>query len=199
MENIIVNKRGRKPKSQIISTLKTYNNLDTPIIAHLPIEYTDIIDQNDIFIRTDPNEQITKNKLSSQGLQFINLDSIESKFSVDKEIKILKNKIDELNAIIKKNDKLLNNKPTVQPLNSNNPSRCWWCSYYFNPIVCSLEKNVSVGCVDSSHTDINQIDLLPVELPEHYFNNMFYTNGKFCSYNCAMAYNIDLNDVNISK
>ena len=80
---------------------------------------------------------------------------------------MLKNKIEELNAIIKKS-----NKPSIQPLNNDDPSKCWWCSYNSNPIV---------------------------ELPEHYFNNMFYMTGKFCSYNCAMAYNIDLNDENISK
>jgi hypothetical protein len=179
MENIVANKRGRKPKSHIIPTLKTYNNLDTPIIAHLPIEYSDIIDQNDIFIKMEPivvpkvssSNKIEINKKNDTHLQFVNLDSTEYKFSSEKEIKLLKNKIEELNAIIKKNDKL-NNKPNVQPLNSDNSSKCWWCSYNCDPIV---------------------------ELPEHYFNNMFYTNGKFCSYNCAMAYNIDLNDENISK
>ena len=186
MENIVANKRGRKPKSHIIPTLKTYNNLDTPIIAHLPIEYSDIIDQDDIFIKMEPSafpkEKVSvnshKNGITNEKkikndthLQFVNLDSTEYKFSSEKEIKLLKNKIEELNTIIKKNDKL-NNKPNVQPLTSTNPSKCWWCSYNCDIIV---------------------------ELPEHYFNNMFYTNGKFCSYNCAMAYNIDLNDENISK
>jgi hypothetical protein len=33
-----------------------------------------------------------------------------------------------------------------------------------------------------------------VELPEDYFNNIFYCVGNFCSWNCAKSYNIDLND-----
>ena len=56
MDTIVTNKRGRKPKSFIIPVLKTYNNSDTPIIAHLPIDYTDIINEsNDIFIKMDPS------------------------------------------------------------------------------------------------------------------------------------------------
>jgi hypothetical protein len=157
----VASKRGRKPKSQVIPTLKTYNNTEAPIIAHLPIDYIDIINHsNDIFIRHEP---IAK-KTEDLPLYKTKNDSNE------KEIKILKNKIEELSTIIKKNEKLC--KPHVQPLNDNSSSKCWWCAYNCNPIV---------------------------ELPEHYFNNMFYTNGKFCSYNCAMAYNIDLNDENISK
>jgi len=33
-----------------------------------------------------------------------------------------------------------------------------------------------------------------VELPEDYFNNIFYCVGNFCSWNCAKSYNTDLND-----
>lgn len=34
----------------------------------------------------------------------------------------------------------------------------------------------------------------PVRLPENYFKGKFICTGNFCSYNCAMSYNIDLND-----
>jgi hypothetical protein len=34
----------------------------------------------------------------------------------------------------------------------------------------------------------------PVRLPENYFKGKFICTGNFCSYNCAMSFNIDLND-----
>ena len=150
MENIVVNKRGRKPKSHIIPTLKTYNNTNTPIIAHLSINYSDIINEEneDFFIKSIP--EIDDNC---------------------KEIKILKNKIHELTDKLEKCEKV--NKPVVDIIDATCKSKCWWCKYSYNTST--------------------------VELPEYYFNNMFYYIGKFCSYNCAMAYNIDINDGNISK
>lgn len=54
----------------------------------------------------------------------------------------------------------------VKSLNSN--VKCWWCKNYFNTP--------------------------KVSLPENYFNNKFICTGHFCSYNCALSYNLDLND-----
>lgn len=45
---------------------------------------------------------------------------------------------------------------------------CWWCSYNF--------------------------DTLPCFIPDRYFNNTYYVFGCFCTYSCAMAYNINMND-----
>ena len=151
--NIIKAKRGRKPKSTIIPMLKYDTKIiETPIIVHLPIDYSETIEynMNDIFIKSETTEVISK--------------------SNDKEIKLLKNKIDELTEKLNKYEKL--NKPCINPL-LNNSSKCWWDkNYYTTP---------------------------NVELPEHYYNNMFYGEGHFCSYNCAMAFNIDINDENVSK
>ena len=155
MDNTIpptINKRGRKPKSQTVSIFKSYENTYAPIIAHLPIDYSDIInEQNDeIFIKPDipVNHTIVNN-----------------------EVSCLHNIIDELTEKIKTYEKI--NKPVVQSFNHTNYSKCWWCAYNY--------------------------DLPTVELPEHYFHGMFHCIGNFCSYNCAMAYNIDINDENISK
>jgi hypothetical protein len=158
---VIHNKRGRKPKKNIIPTLKTYNNTDTPIIAHLPIDYFDILDEqnSDIFVKPDPIKHNIQHNVQH---------NVQSN---DKEMMLLKIKIEELTH---KNEKkeLCIIKPSVQPLVNNN-SKCWWCTYSF--------------------------DTPAVELPEHYYNNLFFSSGKFCSYNCAMAYNIDINDENVSK
>jgi hypothetical protein len=52
-------------------------------------------------------------------------------------------------------------------------TKCWWCKNSFN----------------------NDI----VELPEDFWDNKFHCVGYFCSYNCASAYNLDLNDNFTSK
>ena len=45
---------------------------------------------------------------------------------------------------------------------------CWWCTYQF--------------------------DVLPTYLPDKYSKECFYVSGCFCSFNCAGAYNLNLND-----
>lgn len=49
-----------------------------------------------------------------------------------------------------------------------NNIKCWYCRNYFKGP--------------------------PVRLPENYFKGKFICTGNFCSYNCAMSHNIDLND-----
>ena len=48
---------------------------------------------------------------------------------------------------------------------------CWWCTYQF--------------------------DTLPCFIPERYNDNKFYVFGCFCSFDCATAYNIGLNDYKV--
>jgi hypothetical protein len=65
------------------------------------------------------------------------------------------------------------NKINVYNIEINTDTKCWWCKNSFN-------------CPN-------------VTLPEQYFDDTFYCIGNFCSYNCAKAYNIDLNDNNVWK
>jgi hypothetical protein len=58
-------------------------------------------------------------------------------------------------------------------LNFNSNTKCWWC------------KNCFITP--------------PVQLPEDFYNNTFFCIGHFCSYNCALSYNLDLNDIITSK
>jgi|SaaInlStandDraft_7_1057024.scaffolds.fasta_scaffold02762_3 hypothetical protein len=55
----------------------------------------------------------------------------------------------------------------------NEGVQCWWCRHCF-----TLPK---------------------VELPYKYFENKFYCYGNFCSYECCEAYNVDLNDENVTN
>jgi hypothetical protein len=48
---------------------------------------------------------------------------------------------------------------------------CWWCSYNF--------------------------DCMPSVIPEKYSDDTYHVFGCFCSYNCASAYNLSLNDYKV--
>lgn len=64
--------------------------------------------------------------------------------------------------------------PIIKSINGNilidNPTNvvCWWCTYNFDTIPCFL--------------------------PEKYVDGVFYVIGCFCSFNCAVSYNLNLND-----
>lgn len=147
------NKRGRRPKKQISEVVSNVI-MDTPIIAHLPIELSDVMcDQtSDIFIKAD--EELSCNNIICE-----------------QKIKNLKEQIHELLQQLNKVDKVKPCKPAI--IECINNSNCWW-------------------------------DKLPfttpsVEMPENYYNGSFSCIGKYCSWECMMAYNIDINDENISK
>jgi hypothetical protein len=139
-------RRGRRPKTQQIHFKNENTISDTPIIAHLPIDLSEVMhDQEDeIFIKPETTNDI--------------------------EIKQLRKKIEELNSKLSKYEK--QNKPSVI-ICDNNISKCWWDREYFNTPA--------------------------VEMPEAYLNGQFLCTGKYCSWECMMAYNIDINDENIAK
>ena len=146
-------KRGRRPKKQTNEVIEQVVT-DTPIIAHLPIELSDICEQtSDIFIKAEDNEPSYHHIMQ------------------DQEIKNLKKKIDELTLKLSKDEKEESSKPSI--IECTNNSNCWWDKHsYTTPTV---------------------------EMPESYYNCIFSCTGKFCSWECMMAYNIDINDENISK
>ena len=82
-------KRGRRPKKQnneVIEQVVT----DTPIIAHLPIELSDVCDQtSDIFIKAENIEETHS----------------YNNIILEQEIKNLKNQVDELKLKLSKYEK----------------------------------------------------------------------------------------------
>lgn len=90
------------------------------------------------------------------------------------------NKIKELESTIKKLKKRLTAVEKDETIvyevdNSNINMPCWWCRHDF-----TTPK---------------------VQLVEKYYDDIFYVNeaSNFCSYECCEAYNIDLNDNNVSE
>jgi len=149
-------KRGRRPKKQTNEVIEQVVT-DTPIIAHLPIELSDICDQtSDIFIKAENIEEPSYNY---------------NNIMQDQEIKNLKKQVDELTLRLSKYEKEKPGKPSI--IECSNESNCWWDKHSFTTPA--------------------------VEMPESYYNGIFSCTGKFCSWECMMAYNIDINDENISK
>jgi hypothetical protein len=144
-------KRGRRPKVPVNVIKIEHSNNDTPIIAHLPIDLSEVINEQneEIFIKPDNNDNNDYHYIS--------------------EIKHLRKKIDELTHKLSHYEK--NIKSSIVACSGE--SKCWWDTHNFNTP--------------------------PVEMPESYFNGNFNCNGKFCSWECMMAYNIDINDENIAK
>jgi hypothetical protein len=145
-------KRGRRPKVPVNVTKIENLNCDTPIIAHLPIDLSEVINEqvDEIFIKPENDNHRNDNYN-------------------DAEVKMLRKKIDELNTRLAKYER--NVKPSI--IMCGGSSKCWWDKHYFNTP--------------------------PVEMPVSYFNGIFNCEGKFCSWECMMAYNISINDENVAK
>jgi len=67
--------------------------------------------------------------------------------------------------------KLIDSK-TGKKIVSKTDIACWWCCYNF--------------------------DNTPCFIPDKYVNDNYYVFGCFCSYGCAMAYNLNMNDYKVS-
>lgn len=65
------------------------------------------------------------------------------------------------------------NRINIHNVKFTQNTKCWWCKNCFNTP--------------------------PLMLPEYYFDGTFYCRGNFCSFNCKIAYNVDLNDINVWK
>jgi hypothetical protein len=157
MAEILLKKRGRKPKNKIIETKQSsspMNSDEEAIIAHLPISLEDVVNET-THSSTHDNIFIKSEK-----------DIVKLNFNNDILLK-------EINQKIIDTDKLFTlgknvNKINVYNINYKIGTKCLWCKYSFEPPA--------------------------LELPEYYFNDIFYCTGNFCSWNCMKTHNIDLND-----
>tara|TARA_B110000208_G_scaffold12077_2_gene14907 strand:- start:1249 stop:2241 length:993 start_codon:yes stop_codon:yes gene_type:complete len=210
-------KRGRKSTAKIFNDegikKKTLNLLDDEcIIACIPLSLTDInvynkkkgfeiisnkkegkikkdfnknneksLDIKKQNIKKDFNKNnqksldIKKEKINFNKIQEINqISKIETQYknkiiSLENKIIKLKKNIDDYNIT----SKILYNSASLlnNEIKQNNSCVCWWCCHKFNS--------------------------LPLYLPTNIVNDKFNVMGYFCTFNCAMAFNIDLNDNNI--
>jgi hypothetical protein len=225
-ESLSVRKRGRPRKNIIQNTanLPSIKNVnvkkisspiqDEEIILHLPL-YDDDDNENSseknlftmkddsVFDIFDTTKEVQKGLKSLSSIQNnSDSDSDESiNFNTNNKIKTLLLEIKKKDAYITKlksnlaelkndiysdtvigitketktkllNLKLVNIKDDKYIVVDKTNVACWWCTYNF--------------------------DTMPCFIPDKYINNTYYVFGCFCTYNCALSYNIGMADYRVS-
>jgi hypothetical protein len=198
-ENLPIKKRGRKANTKIINLVQDINiDIVTNLIAHLPLKMLDIVK----VITTHPNQNSVNSVNSEEKPQLISkyvdftedvfdkITKIKSKQQCflctkcilhDEKIKFLEEEILNLKNGIMDNTINFNKKIYESKVNFFDSTSkkwiektdilCWWCCHKF--------------------------DHVPIGIPEFINKDKFYLFGCFCSFNCMMAYNMDLNDYKI--
>jgi len=178
-----VKKRGRKPKNKLIENKiqsSPVNSDEEAIIAHLPISLEDVVNIGNTDYEDDKTEEnniFIKSESDFSSVKFkeklteINIIPNKNIQSEEKLLEKINQKILETEKIFMLGKNV--NKINVHNINFKIGTKCLWCKHSF--------------------------DTPAVELPEDYFNETFYCSGNFCSWNCSLAHNIDLNDTSTWK
>ena len=207
----IPKKRGRKPKIRNVSTTNRVVGITEEtenIIMHIPIQERilmhagqDIEDAHLIYRPRvedprpyDPNESGQKSVLlnpsKSNSSNFFQLPSDEKKhtdiYNIEakslnesnpsiKSIKSTKSTTAENKALITVSLGLIDlvGINTSEQWPSSTTISCWWCCHPF--------------------------ENMPLGLPQKRIQDRFLVTGCFCSFNCTLAYNINLNDFKVSE
>jgi hypothetical protein len=121
--------------------------------------------------------EIKRNKKHSKPDQTL-ISDIKEKDKIIRKLKDelleFKNAISEMTSgskepkLIPMNIQFISNHDNKPIVAEHTNIACWWCTYNF--------------------------DTAPCFIPENYYDNKYYVFGCFCSYNCAAAYNLSLND-----
>jgi len=189
-------KRGRPKKSQqLISPSITKIKLNDSfteqeeIILHLPISRSDIQTFKDKGITISDMEtkinKIQNESDNSSDDELVKKDTDQWNDVNQKQygfiIKKLKEENDKLKKYLMDITPMYFTEVKIYPIDLNifdkhdnviipkkTNLNCWWCTYKF--------------------------DCLPTFIPNKYHDNKFYVFGCFCTFNCAGAYNLSLND-----
>ncbi len=165
----IPKKRGRKPKGLINDYKKE------PKVKNNSDEVQIIcglpIKMEDL-ISNSSEEQMKENSLFIKSeKQLLNIDDKIDTEKHKTEQELLLTQIEELKTEIKRLHGI--GETSVVTSSFDNNTKCWWCKNTFN--------TPAIG------------------LPENYFKEKFICMGHFCSYNCALSYNLDINDEKVWK
>jgi len=197
-------KRGRPRKNQIMEKpikREIKNNIfnqEKEIILHLPLLLKDLdnnVKDNNFDINDGSDKSVSDDNVlltlsdDEQPNHQNYYDILNELQEKDKLIRQLKDEILGYSSVLTEynnsNDKSKSNmnvnlKIPFIDYNSGNeiiPEKtnicCWWCTYNF--------------------------DTMPIYIPEIYHNSMYYVFGCFCSFNCAAAYNLNMNDYKIKE
>lgn len=168
-------KRGRPKKIGVIANNDNRNILNENVVQRDIIVHLPGISLNSTKeITKEAAAQTVLNENKNQNKTII--DSLKLKVIEPKQKKEVFNKyvFSVTENIYKQMNIEFVNKETGMLIDlENNTSVCWWCTHDF--------------------------DTYPCFLPESYYEEKFYIQGYFCSFNCATAYNINLNDFKVGE
>lgn len=218
-KNFSKKKRGRKPKAVKMSTLQTnvQEEDNEPMILRLPIslEYIEKIkkSKNDTedyeSINTSIiNENISENKNSNEEenkkdlkprIKQLKLNDYEEELEdrqkcsnchhQEQNNDVLKKKIISLEVKIKSLEKDLHATANIDYMGS----KAIRTALNFISIENgkqNLAEKTNIACF----YDTCKFDSPPCYLPEKYIDDKFYVSKCFCSWNCVLRYNFELND-----
>jgi len=208
----IKRKRGRPRKNKTQSKKNTEDNIsiknsydkNKEIILHLAINFNDVKKYGEkhnnteettstptesVFTLTDtPSNDSSNSSSNFENIEHadININELVNKIKYQNKIiykfqseleeykKIINKQLSHgiiNNKIYKMDIKFINIKNNKQIIQEKTNIVCWWCTYNFDNIPCFI--------------------------PEKIINDTYYVFGCFCSYNCAAAYNLQMNDYKI--
>jgi len=194
MTDNIKKKRGRKPKNLQVSSLEVKISVeetksdDENIILHLPITMHDINNTSNTIFANNKNDNLTEKFIKkskkiekSQVIPDILIENTFDKLTkkiIEKPFENVNNRLSEnLSDIKNSNYDSMNyiniNKISIHTINIQKNTKCWWCHHSFTTP--------------------------PIQLPDDYYNNTFFCNGHYCSFNCAKSYNLNTNDNLVGK
>jgi len=188
-------KRGRKPSGKIFEVDENTGIVGVPncIIAHLPLSEKEILKiTGEVKKEPQPEQKVI---ITKKQINFNIETSEDLKHSLNekcRELENLKKKYVELETKYKKysyletviSDNGIIDKKYYIPNSSviDEDGKTW-------------KTSTDLWCSWCMHT----FDTVPVGLPEMFCNKTkkFYTRDCFCSFNCAHAFNLSLNDYKI--
>jgi hypothetical protein len=190
------NKQTEKHNNDTHDSNNTNNDTDEEIILDLPLKFIN----NDISEKSSDMNKFTMKDSDSKSMNTgsdNSLKEIENTIS----IKSLLETVEKQNGIISRlKDSLERVKSGGNYKNAITATK-ELVKTYNNIGLISFDNNKSV-VVDTTNICCwwctEKFETLPVFIPDRYTNNNYYVFGCFCSFSCAMSYNLELSDYRTS-
>jgi hypothetical protein len=212
-KNAIQKKRGRPKKVDAVqskpvqfTTPENSENEDEEIILQLPISDDEDGEQSssekNLFTMKDESEvghkTKTKTKSKSKIVESIENSSEGSNDSIN---------IKQLSSELKKKDEIIKKlKDAMVNMRKNTYGHSDVCgnakSRLINMKLANINKNNEAIVVDKTNIACwwcsHNFDSLPCFIPDRFCDGKYFVFGCFCTYSCAMAYNLNMNDYRVS-
>lgn len=213
-------KRGRpkkiiqqKPKISQKQSVHSEQDDEDDLILRIPVFEDDNDEQGgssekNVFTMRDEsdnksdkgNKQKLKTLVKIDSLTGSNDDSSDDE-EMTKDVKELLMELKRKDAIIKRLKSQMNDRTAVEAESAPMCSRDAKKNLINMKLININEKN---SLVISDKTNVacwwcgHNFDTIPCFIPDRYVNDKFYVFGCFCTYNCAMAYNLGMGDYKVS-